>query len=119
MSVRVAELNDASMSEPEKGDGMTEDCLVCQEHRLDVPPPGGHLVSSDEVVAFHVPPWPPPTHDVYLGYLMVTSRRHVPRWPGNPDSVSWLHVDDWDGARRGDFDTAARFAVQLKEAMES
>ena len=148
---------------------MPEDCLVCQEHRFEVPPPGGHLISTDEVVAFHLPPWPPPTRDVYLGYLMVTSRRHVagfaeltddeaaaigrdmarlsralkrlgaervyslttghgcphlhvhlvPRWPRTPESVSWLEVDDWDGARRGNFDTAAEFAVQLQQAMGS
>jgi diadenosine tetraphosphate (Ap4A) HIT family hydrolase len=56
---------------------MAEDCLVCKEHRLEVPPPGGHLVATDEVVAFHLPLWPPATPDVYLGYLMVTPRRHA------------------------------------------
>jgi histidine triad (HIT) family protein len=28
-------------------------------------------------VAFHLPPWPPPAGDVYLGYLMLTPGRHV------------------------------------------
>ena len=50
----------------------SEDCLVCREQRLDVAVPGGHLVMTRQVVAFHLPPWPPPAEDVYLGYLMVT-----------------------------------------------
>lgn len=148
---------------------MADDCLVCREHRLEVPVPGGHLVATDEVVAFHLPPWPPPAENVFLGYLMVTSRRHaadfaeltddesaavgrcvarlsralkslgaervyvaavghgsphlhvhlVPRWPGTPDDVSWLHVDDWEEARRGSFDEAASFAGRLREALEA
>ncbi|HET7387563.1 MAG TPA: HIT family protein [Nocardioidaceae bacterium] len=143
------------------------DCLVCREHRLDVPLPGDHLVSTDEVVAFHVPPWPPSAEDVFLGYLMVTPRRHVadfagltsdeaagvgqgigrlsaalknlgaervyvlvighdvdhlhvhlvPRWPGTPEEVSWLHVDDWPGARRGDFAQATALVEQLRNAL--
>jgi histidine triad (HIT) family protein len=142
---------------------LPEDCLVCQEHRLEVPLPGGHLVATRGVVAFHAPPWPPPASDVFLGYLMVTPRRHVPgfgelsddegaqigqwiarltraltslgaervyvavvghgvphlhvhlipRWPGTPDDVPWLHVDDWEGARRGDFDAATEIAQQI------
>lgn len=47
--------------------------------------PGGHLVADESVVAFHVPPWPPPAEAVYLGYLMVTSRRHVPGFAGLHD----------------------------------
>src|SRR5436189_4355917 len=54
------------------------DCLVCREHRMDVLVPGGHLVADESVVAFHAPPWPPPADDVFLGYVLVTSRRHVP-----------------------------------------
>lgn len=146
---------------------MLENCLVCQEHRLEVALPGGHLVLSADVVAFHLPPWPPPAEDVYLGYLMVTPRRHVPgfaeladsesaamgewigrlsralkrlgaervylavvghgvphlhvhlvpRWPGTPDEVSWLEVDSWDGARRGDFVAAAAMARDVKRAL--
>lgn len=148
---------------------MPEECLVCQEHRLQVPLPGGQLVASPEVVAFHVPPWPPPARDVYLGYLMVTPRRHVPgfgdlsdeegsemgrwisrisraltsigaervylavmghgvphlhvhlipRWPNTPEDVSWLHVDDWEGARRGDFDAASEITGQIRGVLSS
>jgi diadenosine tetraphosphate (Ap4A) HIT family hydrolase len=61
------------------------DCLVCREHRLEVPVPGGHLVADELVVAFHVPPWPPPAEEVYLGYLLVTARRHVPDFAGLAD----------------------------------
>lgn len=56
---------------------MSDDCLVCREHRMEVSLPGDHLVSTEDVVAFHLPPWPPPADDVYLGYLMVTPRRHA------------------------------------------
>jgi histidine triad (HIT) family protein len=146
---------------------MSGDCLVCREHRLEVSLPGDHLVSTEDVVAFHLPPWPPPAEDVYLGYLMVTPRRHaadfaeltdresaamgqwiarlsrslkdlgaervylavighavphlhvhlIPRWPGTPDHVSWHQVDEWDGARRGDFAAAALLAEQLRDTL--
>lgn len=67
---------------------MSEDCLVCREHRLEVPLPGGLLVSTRDVVAFHLPPWPPTAADVYLGYLMVTPRRHVADFAGLTDDES-------------------------------
>jgi histidine triad (HIT) family protein len=146
---------------------VSEDCLVCREHRLEVPLPGGHLEATDTVVAFHLPPWPPTAQDVHLGHLLVTSRRHVPgfaelseaeaaavgqsiarwsralkslgatrvyvavlghgvphlhvhltpRWPETPDDVSWLDVDSWDGARRGDFAAATTLAEQVRGAL--
>jgi histidine triad (HIT) family protein len=146
---------------------MDEECLICQEHRLEVALPGDHLMATEDVVGFHLPPWPPPAEDVYLGYLMVTSRRHVPdfaeltdaesaavgrsigqlsralkslgaervyvavvghgvahlhvhlvpRWPGTPESVSWLDVDSWEGARRGDFAAATEMAEQVRSAL--
>jgi histidine triad (HIT) family protein len=65
-----------------------EQCLVCREQRLEVALPGEHLVATDEVVAFHLPPWPPPAEDVYLGYLMVTPRRHVPGFADLNDTES-------------------------------
>jgi histidine triad (HIT) family protein len=150
-----------------KGEAVAE-CLVCQEQALEVPLPGDHLVSTASVVVFHRPPWPPPpADDVYLGYLMVTSRRHVPgfadlsddesaevgqwisrlsralrtlgaervyvavvghgvphlhvhlipRWPGTPEDVSWIDVDDWEGARRGDVASAAELAHQIKDVL--
>jgi histidine triad (HIT) family protein len=146
---------------------LVDACLVCQEHRLEVALPGDHLVATHDVVGFHLPPWPPPSEDVYLGYLMLTPRRHVagfddltdeesrvvgqwiarltralkavgaervylavvghgvphlhihliPRWPGTPTEVSWLHVDDWDGARRGNFAAATAMAEQVRETL--
>ena len=148
---------------------MSEDCLICREHRLEVGLPGDHLAATDEVVAFHVPPWPPAAQDVLLGYVMVTSRRHVPgfaelrddesaavgqwitwlsralkrlgaervyvsvvghgvahlhvhlvpRWPGTPEDVSWLHVDDWEGARRGSFAEATEMADRIRGELGS
>ena len=53
------------------------DCLICQEHDGRVPIPGGHLIANENVVAFHLPPMPEAPNP-YLGYLFVTSRRHVP-----------------------------------------
>lgn len=156
------------MCQSSEGGIVAEDCLVCQEHRLEVPLPGDHLVEAEDVVAFHLPPWPP-ADDVYLGYLMLTPRRHVagfadlgegesaavgryisrlsralrtpgaervylavvghgvphlhihliPRWPGTPADVSWLHVDDWEGARRGDFAAAEVMAGQIRAALHA
>ena len=60
---------------------MPEACLVCREHSGDVPVPGGLLVADDLVIAFHLPPVDvegSQRPDVYLGYLMVTPRRHAP-----------------------------------------
>jgi diadenosine tetraphosphate (Ap4A) HIT family hydrolase len=62
-----------------------DECLVCREHRLEVPLPGGHLISTPEVVAFHLPPWPP-APDVYLGHLLATPRVHVPDFAGLSDT---------------------------------
>jgi diadenosine tetraphosphate (Ap4A) HIT family hydrolase len=52
-------------------------CLVCAEVRGDVAVPGGHLEDGELVMAFHSPIVEPAT-DVFLGYLFVTARRHVP-----------------------------------------
>jgi histidine triad (HIT) family protein len=76
-----------------KGEAVAE-CLVCQEQTLEVPLPGDHLVSTAAVVAFHRPPWPPPAEDVYLGYLLVTSRRHVPGFADLSDEES-AEVGQW------------------------
>ncbi|GAA4430257.1 hypothetical protein GCM10023169_33460 [Georgenia halophila] len=82
----------------------TDECLVCQEHSGEVRVPGGHLVADDAVVAFHLPPWPPPAHEVYLGYLMVTSRRHVP---------GFADLSDEESAAVG------RWIARLSRALES
>ena len=37
----------------------------------------------------------------------------LPRWPDTPADVPWHSVDDWDGARRGDFDEASALVAQL------
>ena len=60
-------------------------CLVCREHRGEVEVPGGLLVDTESVVAFHLPPWPDPTADVFLGHLQVTPRRHAADWAALTD----------------------------------
>ena len=55
----------------------TAACLICQQHDGRVPILGGHLIANEHVIAFHCPPMPKAPHP-YLGYLFVTSRRHVP-----------------------------------------
>ena len=139
------------------------ECLVCREQRGDVVLPGGFLINDDSVVAFHCPPLPG-AETPYLGYLFVTSRRHVPsfaelepdeaaaigaamgvlsaalksegaervyvltighawphlhvhlipRWPETPAEVSWMNVDDWEGARRGDARDVEAMTLQLR-----
>lgn len=37
----------------------------------------------------------------------------IPRWPGTPADVSWLNVDEWPGARRGDSAFAASITAAL------
>lgn len=41
----------------------------------------------------------------------------IPRWPGTPADVSWMNVDEWPGARRGDFEFAAAFAMALQSSL--
>lgn len=87
---------------------MPDDCLVCQEHSGAVPVPGGHLVADDSVIAFHLPPLgadgaaEPP--EVYLGYLMVTSRRHA---------AGFADLDDAEAAAVGQ--AIARLSRALRE----
>jgi histidine triad (HIT) family protein len=55
----------------------TAACLICQQQDGRVPIPGGHLIANKHVIAYPCPPMPKSPHP-YLGYLFVTSRRHVP-----------------------------------------
>jgi diadenosine tetraphosphate (Ap4A) HIT family hydrolase len=55
-------------------------CLVCRELRGEVALPGGFVHEDGEVAAFHVPPVEElGTETVYLGHLMIVTRRHVAR----------------------------------------
>jgi len=56
---------------------MSRACLMCAEVCGDVVVPGGHLEDGELVTAFHSPIVEPAT-DVFVGYLFVTARRHVP-----------------------------------------
>jgi histidine triad (HIT) family protein len=144
------------------------DCLICREHRGEVEIPGDFLIDDKSVVAFHCPPLPG-AETPYLGYLFITSRRHVPsfaelrpdeaaaigtaiaslsaalksegaeqvyvltighawphlhvhvvpRWPETPEEVSWLHVDDWEGARRGNSEEVAAMTQKLLTRINS
>ena len=144
------------------------DCLICQEHDGRVPIPGGHLIDNEHVVAFHLPPMPKAL-EPYLGYLFVTSRRHVPsfaeldsdeaaamgvaisrlsaalkaeganpvylagighavphlhvhlipRWPETPTEISWINVDEWEGARRGDAEVVSEWTIRFRNRLES
>ena len=148
--------------------GDDSECLVCREQRGDVVLPGGFLVNGDSVVAFHCPPVPG-AETPYLGYLFVTSRRHVPsfaelqpdeaaaigaaigalsaalksegaervyvmsvghawphlhvhlipRWPETPAEVSWMNVDDWEGAHRGGVDEVEAITLQLRAHIDA
>lgn len=52
-------------------------CLLCEEVSGQLAVPGGMLIETDLVVGFHLPVLPDAS-DVYLGYLMVTPKRHNP-----------------------------------------
>ncbi len=142
-------------------------CLICREHSGDVVLPGGFLIENRHVVAFHCPPLPA-AENPYLGYLFVTSRRHVPsfaeldhveaaamgeaiavtsaalksagaervylatvghggphlhvhlipRWPETPAEVSWMKVDEWEGARRADEEGVKSMTLRLRSYIE-
>jgi histidine triad (HIT) family protein len=78
---------------------MANECLVCREGSGETPVPGGPLQADGLVVAFHVPPLR--SDDVYLGYLMVTTRRHLPAFAGlNRDKAAAVGVaiSTWSAA---------------------
>ena len=143
------------------------ECLICQEQDGRIAIPGGHLIANDQVIAFHCPPTPKEL-EPYLGYVFVTSRRHVPsfaelsvdeaaamgiaisklsaalkaegadpvyvagighgwphlhihlipRWPETPTEVSWTHVADWEGARRGDSEVVSEWTSRLRNNLQ-
>jgi diadenosine tetraphosphate (Ap4A) HIT family hydrolase len=37
----------------------------------------------------------------------------LPRWPETPDEVTWHEVDEWPGARTGDFAEIAAFVADI------
>jgi diadenosine tetraphosphate (Ap4A) HIT family hydrolase len=41
----------------------------------------------------------------------------VPRWPETPQDVTWQHVDDYPGARRGPLADAAELAARLRDEL--
>jgi diadenosine tetraphosphate (Ap4A) HIT family hydrolase len=53
--------------------------LVCRELSGEVSLPGGFLHEDELVAAFHVVSVERPEEPVYLGHLLVVTKRHVPR----------------------------------------
>lgn len=43
----------------------------------------------------------------------------LPRWPETPTEISWMNVDDWEGARRGDAEVVREWTIRLRERLES
>lgn len=39
----------------------------------------------------------------------------LPRWPGTPEDVPWHSVDEWPGARVGDFASAEELVSRIRE----
>ncbi len=56
---------------------MSEGCLVCDEVNGEISVPGGFLEENHHVSVFHLPVLAP-ARDVFAGYLMVVTRRHIP-----------------------------------------
>ncbi len=59
---------------------MTEPCFICAKHQDMTVVPGGQLLADEHCIVSHLPlSTPAGTNDsVYLGYLFVEPRRHVP-----------------------------------------
>jgi diadenosine tetraphosphate (Ap4A) HIT family hydrolase len=56
------------------------DCLVCREVSGEIEVPGGPVLSSELALAVHIPPLN--GGDVYLGHLLIVTRRHVADFSG-------------------------------------
>jgi histidine triad (HIT) family protein len=79
-----------------------KDCFVCDKHRGAVEVPGGPIVDDELVYASHM--WSPEGGAVYLGYLFLEPKRHV---PGLAD------LTPEEGARLGEL--TARLSLALRE----
>ena len=55
------------------------ECLICDKHAQGSTVDGGIIHEDDLAYVGHLLP-PGPDDDVYLGYLMVESKRHVVGW---------------------------------------
>jgi len=89
-----------------EADQSSEDCPICAKHRGEGPLVGGPLVWEDEhLLVFHRPP--DVTGRVFLGYLFIETRRHVPYLDQLTDAeaaaVGW---------------TAARAAAALRSELD-
>lgn len=55
------------------------DCFICRKHRGEIAVPGGPIYEDDLLYAAHIGRTQPlDEQDVYLGYLMVETKRHIP-----------------------------------------
>ena len=77
-------------------------CFVCDKHRGTIAVPGGPIVDDELVYASHM--WSAQGGAVYLGYLFLEPRRHV---PGLAD------LTPEEGARIGEL--VARLSLALRE----
>ena len=90
-----------------EADLSNENCPICAKHRGEGPLLGGLLVWEDEhVLVFHRPP--DVTGRVFLGYLFIESRRHVP------------HLDQLTDAEAATVGrAAARAAAALRSELDA
>ncbi len=43
----------------------------------------------------------------------------IPRWPETPSEISWINVDDWEGARRGNAEVVKEWTIRLRNRLDS
>jgi histidine triad (HIT) family protein len=55
------------------------DCFICRKHRSEIVVPGGAIYEDDLLYASHIGNFQPQEEQIiYLGYLMVETKRHIP-----------------------------------------
>ena len=42
----------------------------------------------------------------------------IPRWPETPKEISWIKVDEWEGARRGNAEVVREWTIRLRNRLE-
>lgn len=60
-----------------------------------------------------------PVYIAGIGHAVPHLHVHlIPRWPETPADVSWINVNDWEGARRGNATSVEEWTKRLRNRLD-